>query len=378
MKIGISAITSVGQKTGLDMYLQRLITGLSRIDGDNEYVVFVNRAAQGFLPPLPSNFAIVPVYTPPKVHYWWEQVCMTWLVPRFAGSVFHFPISAMPVLANTRAIVTIPDLTFRLFPDTMTRRARLYWDLFTRLGVRRAEYIIAFSESIKRDIQRHLGVCDDRIIVVYISASDEFKPILDASVLENVRYRYGLPPRFILFTGTIEPRKNLIRLLHAFQILKKRGLPHSLLLAGQQGWGFAEVCAAVSDLDIREHVIFGGYVPAEDLPLLYNAADLFVYPSLYEGFGLPVLEAMSCGTPVVASATSSLPEVAGDAALLVDPYDIEGWAEAIYRVLTDTALQQVLREKGLQRSCQFSVERMAKETIRVYQMVWQRTRTGYQ
>lgn len=366
MRVGISLITAVGHKTGLAIHAQRLVTGLSRVDEDNEYVLFVNQAAPDLLPPLRPNFTVVGVHTPVKIHFWWEQIYTRWLIPRIKADVFHFPISAAPTLTRNNDVITVHDLTFCLFPETMTKPSRLYWDLFLRKSIHHAKHIIAVSRNTQRDIQTHFNIPADKVSVVYESVTEEFKPITDRSALEGIRYRYGLPSRFILFVGSIEPRKNLTRLLQALSILKKDGLPHKLVLVGQRGWGFAEVNAAISNLNLQEHLVVAGYVPAGDLPLLYSAADLFVYPSLYEGFGLPVLEAMSCGTPVVASTSASLPEVVGDAGLLVDPYNVDGLAEAMYLILNDADLRQALREKGLQRSRRFSLERMGRETARVY------------
>ncbi|MBM4466901.1 MAG: glycosyltransferase family 4 protein, partial [Chloroflexi bacterium] len=242
------------------------------------------------------------------------------------------------------------------------------------LSARKARRVIAISQSTQRDVVRLLGVPPDKVEVVYCGLDEAFRPLAKDQVAA-FRSKRGLPERFILFVGTIEPRKNVTRLIEAFATLRpcdpatlRPCDPATLKLAigGAKGWFYEDVFARVEELGLEDKVMFPGYIPASELPLWHNAAELFVYPSLYEGFGLPPLEAMACGTPVVAANTSSLPEVVGQAGLTVDPLDVEGLAEAMRRALGDEALRQEMRERGLQRAKGFSWTKTAQETVQVY------------
>jgi len=264
-------------------------------------------------------------------------------------------------------VVTIYDLSFLLYPESFKRFKRFYLGLFTRLSARRARRIIAISESTKRDVVRLLGVSPEKVEVIYCGTDGAFRPLPEDRVAA-FRSKRGLPERFILFVGTIEPRKNVTRLIEAFSTLRPCDFANlKLVIGGAKGWSYQDVFARVEELGLGGEVMFPGYIPVSELPLWYNAAELFVYPSLYEGFGLPPLEAMACGTPVVTANTSSLPEVVGEAGLTVDPLDIEGLAEAMRRVLGDEALRQEMRERGLQRARDFSWTKTAQETVQVYQ-----------
>ena len=286
--------------------------------------------------------------------------------------MLHALAFVTPLLSPCPSVVTIYDLSFLLYPESFKRSKRFYLGLFTRLSARRARRIIAISESTKRDVVRLLGVPPEKVEVVYCGIDDAFRPLPPQSWGERgevaaFRSKRGLPERFILFVGTIEPRKNVARLIEAFANLQTCKPAHlKLVIGGAKGWFYEDVFARVEELGLEGEVMFPGYIPVSELPLWYNAAELFVYPSLYEGFGLPPLEAMACGTPVVTANTSSLPEVVGDAGLTVDPLDVEGLAEAMRRVLDDEALRQEMRKRGLQRAKGFSWTKTAQETVQVY------------
>lgn len=226
--------------------------------------------------------------------------------------------------------------------------------------------MIAASESTKKDAVRLCGLDEAKIKVIYHGVSPRFRPAGPEAV-SAVRQRYGLPDRFVLSLGTIEPRKNLTSLLEVWHALSSGGVPPKLVIAGSKGWLYAPFFSKLRELGLEDQVLFTGYVPEEDLPAVYSAAELFVYPSLYEGFGFPVLEAMACGAPVITSNTSSLPEVAGQAALLVDPTSLEELSAAIGRVLENQELRNQLRARGLEQAARFSWERTARETLSVYE-----------
>jgi glycosyltransferase involved in cell wall biosynthesis len=237
----------------------------------------------------------------------------------------------------------------------------------TRYSARRAARLLVISQSTKDDVVRFCDVSPDNVIVTYCGVDEQFAPRSRHEV-EAFRATKGLPSRFILYLGTLEPRKNVPQIVRAYAALRSDDLSrhYKLVIAGAKGWGYDEVFAAVEQNDLKDDVMFAGYVPAEELPLWYNAAELFVYPSLFEGFGLPVLEALACGTPAITSNVSSLPEVAGDAALTITPTDTRALSEAMIRVLRDAALRAQLRERGLRQAAQFSWQRTAQQTAQVY------------
>jgi len=227
--------------------------------------------------------------------------------------------------------------------------------------------ILTISGYSKQDIVKQFRVAPDKVVVTHLAASPTFRTISVQEILK-VKQRYGLDS-YILTVGTLEPRKNMIRLLQAFALLRQSGFSYQLVHAGPRGWLFDDILAEVDRLQLQDSVRFLGRVSLEDLVGLYNAATVLVYPSLYEGFGLPVLEAMACGCPVVTSNTSSLPEVVGEAGIMVDPYDVQQLMDAIQKVLEDKALAQDMRQQGLERASLFSWQRCAQETLDAYHQV---------
>jgi glycosyltransferase involved in cell wall biosynthesis len=262
-------------------------------------------------------------------------------------------------------VVTVHDLAFIRFPQTFRAYNRIYLDVATRLSVQRATRILVVSEHTRREVIGLLGVAPERVVVTPNAVREHFRPP-DPAVLEAFRARKGLPERFVLYVGTLEPRKNLTTLLEAYaQVAQRQVTP--LLVGGGKGWLYDAVFQRLEALGLRERVHFVGYLDEEELPLWYAAATVFVFPSIYEGFGMPPLEAMACGTPVVASNTSSLPEVVGDAGLTVSPYDPAALAAAISRVLDDADLRQELRERGLRQARAFSWRVTAERTLAAYE-----------
>lgn len=325
-----------------------------------------------YIPRLPVLRSRWPTSRAP-VRVVWEQVVQPWVLRRIGADLVHGPAFVGPVLAPCPAVVTIHDLSFLRFPALFRPANRLYLAVLTRLSARRARRLIAVSAETAGETTRLLGVPPERIDVVYHGVDPMFHP-LPAGEVASFRQRRGLPERFVLFVGTLEPRKNLVRLVEAFARIGGGGgavgdrpqLRARLVLAGGKGWLYDELFARVEALGLGEQVTFPGYVASDELPLWYNAATALAYPSIYEGFGLPVLEAQACGTPVLTSNVSSLPEAAGEAALMVDPYDVEALAAGLHRLLVDEPLRHELRERGLVHAGQFSWPRAAQETVRVY------------
>ena len=365
MHIGLNAhllsLAETYRGAGINWYVRNLLTHLPRVDHDNRYTAFIGDGRF-----TSSGLALKRSRLPtsrPVVRIFWEQVVQPFALRKERVDLLHALAFVTPLLSPCPSVVTVYDLSFLLYPESFKRFKRFYLGLFTRLSARRARRIIAISESTKRDAVRLLGVPPEKVEVVYCGIDGAFRPLAKDQVAA-FRSKRGLPERFILFVGTIEPRKNVTRLIEAFATLRPCGL--KLVIGGAKGWFYEDVFARVEELGLEGKVMFPGYIPGSELPLWYNAAELFVYPSLYEGFGLPPLEAMACGTPVVTANTSALPEVVGQAGLTVDPLDVEGLAEAMRRALGDEALRQEMRERGLQRAKVFSWTKTAQETVQVY------------
>jgi glycosyltransferase involved in cell wall biosynthesis len=265
-----------------------------------------------------------------------------------------------------RNVITVCDMTPLLFPGSHGRMNVWHHRFVLPVILRRADRVITISDCSKRDIVRLCGIPEEKVVVTPLAADPAFRPDPEGTAGSAVT---GLPRPYILNVGTLEPRKNLEGLLRAFGAAKREGLPHTLVVTGARGWGRSRLAAIVEELRLEESVVFTGFVDDHDLPHLYAGADFFVYPSLYEGFGLPPLEAMACGTPVITSNVSSLPEVTGEAALLVDPRSVTDLAAAMVRLAGDASLRETLRERGLARARLFSWERTAAETLTVYRGV---------
>jgi glycosyltransferase involved in cell wall biosynthesis len=284
-------------------------------------------------------------------------------------NVFHCSDVLLHKQQGVGTVVTVYDLSTLLFPEFHVRSTVELHATKMHFVRKQADLVIATSENTRRDVIKHLGVPPERVHVVHAAAGEQFRPIKDASAVATVTHRYGLEPnRYLLTVGTLEPRKNQKRLVEVFHVLSQREAAQGLklVLAGRKGWLYDDLFRRVEELGLREHVVFTGAVPEQDLPALMNGALLFIYPSLYEGFGLPVLEAMACGVPVITSNVSSLPEVAGDAAVLVNPCDVQELAEAIQHLITNRETRQALREKGFAQAGRFSWERAAVETLQMY------------
>jgi glycosyltransferase involved in cell wall biosynthesis len=249
----------------------------------------------------------------------------------------------------------------------MTWFSRFYWSTFTRYGLKNVDSIITVSENTKQDVVDRYGVNDQKVTAIPLAIDDELSRSVSPDETREVLSRYSVEEPYLLYVGTIEPRKNIPRLIRAFDRAKIRyGFDHKLVIVGKKGWLFDDVFDIVQELGISDQVVFTGFVPDEDLPGLYGSADGFVFPSLYEGFGLPPLEAMSYGTPVIVANSSSLPEVVGDAGLLIDPKNVDDIADKIGRLATNENLRGELERKGMKRARTFSLDRLAKKTLEVY------------
>ena len=296
-----------------------------------------------------------------------------WDVRKNRPDIFFAPDTKLPwgLPKRMKKIVTVHDLAVFKYPETYQKSRVLYWRLLFSSSVHRADRVVVISESTKRDVQELFRISEDKISVIYNGVGAEFKPLGDSDRCDIIRAKYSLPEKYILFVGIFSPRKNLGRLIEAFAELRQAGLPHKLVIAGETGWKFHQDLSLVEELGLSEEIHFPGYIDEADLPYLYSLADVLAYPSIYEGFGLPLLEAMACGTPVVASQTSAMPEVVGAAGLLVDPYSVPEIAAALQRVLLDRDLHHRLSAAGIARAKLFSWQQAAAQLSDLFNQMGQ-------
>ena len=350
------------RSAGVHQYIYYLLRHLGQSGDEMRYTVFLGQGVPSPDVTLPSVQSHWPTDRA-AIRVVWEQLVQPWMLRRIGADLVHGPVFVGPLLTRCPFVITIHDLSFIRFPALFRPANRVYLTVLTRLSARRARRLIAVSAHAAAESTRLLGIPRDRVDVVYHGVNPSFRP-LPADEVAAFRQRKGLPERFVLFVGTLEPRKNLVRLVEAFARIRDRDI--ALVLVGGKGWLYDELFARVEALGLDRDVFFPGYVMSDELPLWYNSATVFSYPSLYEGFGLPVLEAQACGTPVLTSNVSSLPEAAGDGALMVDPYDVEALTAGLNRLLAGETLRQELRERGLAHAGQFSWSRAAQETACVY------------
>lgn len=362
MRIAIDARLVSYAVGGISQYTIRLIWALAGLFTNEEILVLESQKA-GSGSPWPDKVRRVKMITPP--HNRFEQITLPMELLRIPTDLLHSPDFIPPFRYRPRSVITIHDLAFLRFPHLLTAESARYYGQVDE-AVKRADQIIAVSHSTKQDILNLLDVDPEKITVVYSAAAPECRPLTEIEKQDRRRQR-GFPERFILFVGTLEPRKNLPTLLEAFpRIWREHRIP--LVVVGGKGWLYERVFMTLDRLRLTEkQVHMVGAVSSQQLADYYGCATCLVMPSLYEGFGLPALEAMACGTPVVVSNVSSLPEIVGDSGLQVNPEDVDGLAETLIRLLADEKLSRRLGEMAIRRAATFSWERTARETLAVYQ-----------
>ena len=364
MRIGIDARKL--HDFGIGTYIRNLLRQLARMDCQTEFVILCRPEDRETVAALGDNFRAV-VQTAPNYSIS-EQLRIPLALAREGVTLFHAPHYVLPPLVRCKSVVTIHDCIHLMFPQYLPNRlAYSYARTSIRLAARRATRILTVSESSKRDILRFVDTEPDKIDVIYNAYDDRFAIDPREEDVVRVRERFQLESEFVLYAGNVKPHKNLERLIEAFHLVRKRGLDHlKLVMIGDEISKYTALRRAVHQHQLHKYVRFLGYLPEVTLAVMYRLAGVFVFPSLYEGFGLPPLEAMASGTPVVTSNVSSLPEVAGDAAVLVDPYDPRSIADGIYRVLSDERLRRDLRRKGVARAGMFSWEQSVRRVRAIY------------
>jgi len=377
MLIGIDASrTTVARRTGTENYALNLIRALLALRGGDGLptrptyrLYFRDQPATGLF--CTDDYVERRVIPFPRL---WTHLRLSWEMGRHPPDLLFVPAHVLPPIRPRRSLVTVHDLGYRHFPQAHRPLDRLYLDLSTRWNAHAATRILADSEATKADLIGEYGTPASKITVVYPGRDESLRRVDDPAAVSAVKSKYGIAGDYVLYVGTLHPRKNLLRLIEAFSILNSPisnlqspiSIPDlQLVIAGKKGWLYDEIFDRVKSLGLAGRVILTGYVPDADLPALLSGARSFVFPSLHEGFGFPVLEAMSCGVPVICSNSSSLPEVAGDAALLIDPLDTTALAEALARLLADESLRVSLVARGYEQARRFSWERAARQVLSI-------------
>lgn len=375
--IGIDASRAArAKRTGTETYALELINALAKVAASQHqlrlYTPHSPRhndwpvSGHGSSSPEPAACVDTRVIPWPRL---WTHLRLAAELWQHPPDVLFVPAHVLPVYCPVPALVTVHDLGYLHYPAAHRPFDRWYLNWTTRRHCRLARHIVADSQATKDDLVNYYGANPDRISVVYLGRDENLAPVTSSKIISRAKTRYNIDGDYLLYLGTLHPRKNLVRLIEAFDLIRDT-LPAAyrslkLVIAGQKGWLYEDIFAKVQALGLEPQVIFPGFIPAEDKPALLSGALAYVFPSLYEGFGLPVLEAMVCGTPVLTSQVSSLPEVAGDAALLVDPHHPEPIARGLLRLVTDANLRRQLVERGFEQAEKFSWERAAGQVLKL-------------
>ncbi len=376
MKIGIEATSAVEvQKAGVGYYIHNLIRALIGLQKDlHTYTLYFRYPIQD----LSTTFQIEAAHPPHVIArvlrspYLWAQVRLPAELWRHPQDVYFFPAAVLPLCYQPEhSVITVHDIAFLFFQDCFSPWLRKWLTVATEHGIRKARKIIAVSEATRQDILAYYEVEPEKVVTVHHGVHERFTPV-DQPAIEAVRRKYRIDDAYMLCVGTLQRRKNVPRLLQAFCLLKQKyALPHKLVLVGPKYSQLPEneIFSTIERLFLQEEVIWTGYIPEQDMPALLSGAEVFVFPSLYEGFGMPALDAMACGVPVACSNTSSLPEVVEDCGLMFDPYSVENITAVLHRLLSDQELRMELKQKGLRRAAQFSWDTCAQNTLNVLEQV---------
>lgn len=366
LRVGIDIHSIGSQKGGNETYYRELVRGLATVSCNHEFILYYTDPVTSQLCNINGRFSFEPVR--PSSRMLRIPLGFPWRMRKDKLDVFHAQY-IVPPFPSCKTVVSIFDLAHERYPQFFHPLEGRALQALVRWSAKRADHVVTVSHFSERDLIERYGVKPENITVIYLAASDQFHPMDRESSREYVCGKYGLARPYILYAGRLQARKNLVRLVEAYALLHRKGVEEDLVLVGKQDWQADVIHKCVVKHGLESRVAFLGYVPGEDLPYLYNAARVFVYPSIFEGFGLPVVESMACGTPTITSCGSSLEEIAGDAAMLVDPLSVDSIADAMEKVLQDATLRQSLSQRGLARSGQFSYRTAAKETLAIYESV---------
>ncbi len=374
MRVGINASKFFEVNTGVGRYTSNLCKHILETDGKNDYYLY-----------SPGQMNITIKTDSKRIHFkksgitrqnntlriLWEQIGLPLYSMNDRLDLFHYTDHALSLLQRTRpVIITVHDIAYIKFPWLFNKSRQIYKQYIIDRSIRKADVIIVPSYSTKKDIVQYFGISDGKIRVIYHGVENRFCPIRN---VEEYRLKNNLPLKMILNVGTLEPRKNVVTLIRAFKKLRERGLKdYNLVIAGEKGWLYKQIFKEIRSGGVEQSILVLGVVRDEDLPMLYNCAEIFVYPSLYEGFGFPPLEAMACGIPVITSNTSSLPEVVGDAGIMVNPTDVNSLCDSMFNLLHDRELWHHMSSKGLERAKSFSWAKAAREILEIYKEIFLR------
>jgi len=362
MRIGVM-LRNVGEKGGHGLYTRNILKNLLKIDKDNQYVLFYQGKRRKTSFSDYSNVEEQWINVPYKML--WDQIFIPFSALKSRIDLLFSPKWTAPLISPCKILMVVPDMGYYPHPEFYKGRDILYLKLMIPLYLRKATRVIAVSHTTKKDIIKFTGVDKSKVVVVHMAAEDIFAESVDPVFVERVKAKYSLSSQFILHVGIIYPGKNVEKLICAFAKIAKK-FPHKLVLVGGFRWKYSRVFDLIEEFNLKDKVIITNWVSRSELPVFYKLADLFAFPSLYEGFGIPVLEAMTCGCPVVTSSTGATPEIAGDAALIVNPRSVDEIYEATVRVLEDEKLKKELVSKGYARAKKFSWEKSARETLSVF------------
>lgn len=355
MRVGIDIQTTLGNKTGFGFYVKNLVTNLKKLDHKNQYCLFE--------PDFEKDLS-----TPQR--FIWDQWGVYQKAKNAKIDILHQPCFSAPLMYSGKIVITIHDLIALLYGSDITFFSRMYFGYWMPFTYSKASKIIAISEHTKNDIVKLLRIPEEKIKVIYLAADKEiYSNKFPKLEIDRVKKKYQIKKRYLLHIGTLNPRKNLEFLIKVFSEVVKHFNDLQLVITGKFGWYYEGLFKLTKELNLEDKVIFTGYLDDKDKPILYQGSEIFVFPSLYEGFGLPPLEAMISGIPVIAANTSSIPEVVGNSGILLSPTDQLAWVRSIKQLLYDNKLQQKLSQKGLQQANRFSWEICARETIKVYEEV---------
>lgn len=355
MKIGIDVQTTLGQKTGFGFYVDNLVKHLKKYNHANTYKLYKPNSQSDFNAPK---------------RFQWDQFIFPNMAKKDKVDILHQPCFSAPVFYRGKVVVTIHDLIAIKFGQDIPFYSRQFFGKWMPFSYRCADRIIAISEHTKKDIIKMLKIPKEKITVIYEAADEACKYVSDQKLVEKVKEKYGINGDYLIHIGTINPRKNLEFLIKVFSKVVDKSPDIKLVITGKKGWYYEGLFTLVEDLGLKNKVIFTGYIEDSEKPILYTGAKIFLFPSLYEGFGLPILESMACHTPVISSNTSSLPELIGNAGILLDPKDEAGWVAEIKRLLVNEKLRRDLIVRSEIQLKKFSWDKCAKETIKVYENLY--------